>query len=768
MKRLLSIIFFIIISINFQAEARYFNYSASCLTGGTTDCLDAINGQPLQDKDLAFVGSITIGGDYIYMMDSDSGLTEASPFVIKPDSNAGDKRWILVQQGNKYYVNYGAADQGADANDWSIKDIIDGEGSTKTATLVLRHWPEIGSKTTYTLTTSETITANYKIEIEPGAILDGAGTLTFAGGPSQIQADYRQQILGTSITLAWNSKKGTMSAGWFPIVADSTGVGVGTDNVAVFQQIDDSMASGIKLYIPAGGYNFDGSAASEADPVYVLTLNGLSDIEVFGDGDNTKLYLEFSTAQFRAGTDPNVISFRIFNITTCTNVRVHDLYFEGGSDGSETLPSSSAGAGAVQRSLPVLFLNSDKTEADHLTIKSIFGSGIDVWGNGAISTVGDIHDNYLYNILGDAINSQGGTEFIKHHDNIIVDCFVGIESASDDATFSDNMIIFTTAFTRTNYLGNITSVGIQSLGSEPIITGTKILADENIAAGIVVTGAATYLNDHPVISDFLISGPITYGIRVLNGADTATDGFNVGPGNITDIGTDPGESSYGIDIAGAASPDNIDYGMVHDVNIIGGSNSHFGIHIKNAEGVQIRNSSIVTTSYPIYQDTGTDNIDVIGNYLENTGGGIPIYGGGASWSGWKFRNNTGYNLDSFVFGAAGAQVADGTTNGKAKTTATVYYMIFGRRYTKAATDNLFDLTGVTTGAAEYKKVILCLDASGNGQIVEGTAAASQLAAAYPSVQPDYCPVGVVELGTSYSGGDLAANVFYDIIGKWPY
>jgi len=66
----------------------------TALTGGGTGALDAEDGAGLNDKDAAHI--ITPTGTYIYTLDADSGLAESSPDVIKPDVNAGDKRWILV------------------------------------------------------------------------------------------------------------------------------------------------------------------------------------------------------------------------------------------------------------------------------------------------------------------------------------------------------------------------------------------------------------------------------------------------------------------------------------------------------------------------------------------------------------------------------------------------------------------------------------------------------------------------------------------------
>jgi hypothetical protein len=69
-------------------------YGAIALTGGLAGALDAIDGAVLADKDVAFVIEQATGV-YVYVLDADSAAAEASPRIISPDANGGDKRWIL-------------------------------------------------------------------------------------------------------------------------------------------------------------------------------------------------------------------------------------------------------------------------------------------------------------------------------------------------------------------------------------------------------------------------------------------------------------------------------------------------------------------------------------------------------------------------------------------------------------------------------------------------------------------------------------------------
>ena len=69
-------------------------YWANTLTGGGDYALDKIEGSELADLHAAIVATATTS--YFYVLDADSGTAESSPSVIAPDSNPGNKRWILV------------------------------------------------------------------------------------------------------------------------------------------------------------------------------------------------------------------------------------------------------------------------------------------------------------------------------------------------------------------------------------------------------------------------------------------------------------------------------------------------------------------------------------------------------------------------------------------------------------------------------------------------------------------------------------------------
>lgn len=72
-------------------------FGAVALIGGADGALDDILDTDISDGDGAIVIDATNNILYAYTYDSSSSASEASPDVIKPDSNAGNGRWLLVK-----------------------------------------------------------------------------------------------------------------------------------------------------------------------------------------------------------------------------------------------------------------------------------------------------------------------------------------------------------------------------------------------------------------------------------------------------------------------------------------------------------------------------------------------------------------------------------------------------------------------------------------------------------------------------------------------
>ena len=78
-------------------------YKKTGLTGGTAADLDSVDGDDLSGGEIAFV--IYDGSAYTFELDESSGADENSPFVIAPDANPGNKRWLLKNVFGQNQVN---------------------------------------------------------------------------------------------------------------------------------------------------------------------------------------------------------------------------------------------------------------------------------------------------------------------------------------------------------------------------------------------------------------------------------------------------------------------------------------------------------------------------------------------------------------------------------------------------------------------------------------------------------------------------------------
>lgn len=183
---------------------------------GTTDAVDvyaALSGG-------AAVNSVltdSSGQFAFYVDDSEYTPTQRFKIVVSKSPYVNDTIdyiKIIPDETYVYYVDATATDQGAATSetDRSLKDLIDAIGTSKKAQIILSHSGS-GNTTTFTLTTSETLPSNIDLQIENGAVIDGAGTLT-VDSPDKIKAGVDQQIFGSSITIVF-SNAGAVYPEWW-------------------------------------------------------------------------------------------------------------------------------------------------------------------------------------------------------------------------------------------------------------------------------------------------------------------------------------------------------------------------------------------------------------------------------------------------------------------------------------------------------------------------------------------------------------------------
>ena len=198
------------------------------------------------------------GGVPVYSGDPVTLLIDGN-YSLRINNSSGSQVYYIpnvtydevIEPGNYYYPSSSAIDQGVTGSNNTIKYYVDTIGSTNKATIFLKH--DSGSaQTTYTLTTGETIPSNITIEYEPGAIINGAGTLAFSGSPdAQIKALPGQQIFGSSLTVTFGAI-GTVYLNWWK---DNTTPGT-TDMTAAFNSAYASVIAGSTIKSVSSALSF--------------------------------------------------------------------------------------------------------------------------------------------------------------------------------------------------------------------------------------------------------------------------------------------------------------------------------------------------------------------------------------------------------------------------------------------------------------------------------------------------------------------------------
>lgn len=261
--------------------------------------------------------TLIVDGDYSLAVLNAEGSQE---YYIP---NTGDQP---LEPGNFYYPDYSATDQGVTGDSNTIKYIQDTVGATNKATIFLRH-NSGNATTTYTLTTSETISSNITFETEPGIIFDGAGTLTFAGGPSQIKALPSQQIFGDTLTVVYSK------AGYVPVTWRSADPTYANDSTVAFTKTASEVAIGSTIGVLQGQYKVTGTIPQ--------TINRVS---WKGEGYSSAIYF-----------DPTGNNDNLFEIATnLDNVAFEDLSIHFSNASSAT---KATGIQATAASISNLSLN---------------------------------------------------------------------------------------------------------------------------------------------------------------------------------------------------------------------------------------------------------------------------------------------------------------------------------------------------------------------------------------------------------------------------
>lgn len=286
-------------------------YFKNLTTGGTSTALDGVDGDDVADGDRAIVK-----GKH-YSLDASYSGSENDPFIISPDSNPGTKRWILdLTIANKFYVDPSETDICATGNGNTIKSIVDTIGGTEKATIVFIH-TGAGNTTTYTCSTNETVSSNFILEFEEGALIapDASRTLTVHSFDNLIRRKGQQIIDTTSNTT--DPLKVTVGTG--PCNLEVFGVD-GTSDEIPGQLCNDAFPSdgGTVELLADTTYVF--SAPNEivlAGGTKDYAVQPKSNVSWVGGGYNTVIQMEAN--QTAEGNDPGLF---------VTNIAYQNVRFE--------------------------------------------------------------------------------------------------------------------------------------------------------------------------------------------------------------------------------------------------------------------------------------------------------------------------------------------------------------------------------------------------------------------------------------------------------
>jgi hypothetical protein len=595
MKIFVKFIIISVLSFSLAFSAFGATYTKTNLIGGAAGYVDEMDGDDLSNGDKAIVINET--AYYHYVLDADSGESENSPFVISPDANAGDKRWILVYSANdayhKYFVDSTESDQGVTATGigYTVYDAITAASTTKYITIVLRH-KNTDTTTNYTFDSFETLPKNVSILIENGARLartTGDEIVTIYS-PENIIAGKAQQI--TAVDMIAFTKSGKAYPEWWGAVGDNS-----TDNTNALQYAFDS--AGI-IHISGGTYLSNALTVSENNrriegPGCLKLNNDQNTAFITASGDN----ITFDGIEVDGTRESNTGGNGIHSTgdnNTVKNCTIHDV-------------SSNA----------IVFRSGDNVKIfgntlyDNVDAQIIINST-----DAAMSGISVCNNIGYYSATG--IANAGSLNFYAASNSISDVNVTGNRFTHQVESIYDGVITVYGNIYDFAIVGNIVKgadIGISIPGGQRgTVVGNNIYQPESI--GIELATSALAFNT----SDINVTGNTIHGVD--SGGTSNTKGIAITSSVVTSSVKDCSVSSnvirdcyQAIQLSETSSGD-IEKISIYSNDIILSSNSGIGIYAQEIEYLTIANNHINTnskaTSYGIRLDN-CDYFNVEGNFI---------------------------------------------------------------------------------------------------------------------------------------------------------
>lgn len=291
-------------------------YHLEALTGGTDSTyLDYADGNSLSDGDRAYV----IASDvfYAYRLNATSGAAESSPNVIAPDTNPGNKRWILVTTYSLTAVTTSvtAADNDSDTS-------IATTAFAKSQDAVLAREPDQGVALTAAASGSSGITVADDDDIDFGT---GNFTLVWKGSlpdwtPSTDYQRFFSKYQGDVFIDFYVRSDGSLGIlfGTTGPVTKTIASGIPTFVDGTVHEIVLAVARETASVAGSGQYYIDGTAFGS--PVAISATSGGGTISNTG-----ALYISGNVSARTAGTTHHAILYN----SALTAAEVLDLYRNG-------------------------------------------------------------------------------------------------------------------------------------------------------------------------------------------------------------------------------------------------------------------------------------------------------------------------------------------------------------------------------------------------------------------------------------------------------
>lgn len=185
----------------------YYGYPYIGLTGGGDGALDSLDGSLLKNGDFAVVVVPGTNLSYIYTLDEDSAAAESSPDVISPDSNAGDKRWVLTgTRTDANAVSFTAAGAGAvsrTTRDKNREIVSAGDYPTINEAIEAVYAAGGGTVEVYPGVANNAITSSIVMKNGVDLVGKGSGVVITATGCHGITYDYTTGYGNSRISNLW-------------------------------------------------------------------------------------------------------------------------------------------------------------------------------------------------------------------------------------------------------------------------------------------------------------------------------------------------------------------------------------------------------------------------------------------------------------------------------------------------------------------------------------------------------------------------------------